>query len=228
MIQQILAIWSLVPLPFLNPAWISGSSWFEWCWSLACKILCMTLPAWEISAIIQRLAHSLVLPFLGIRMRIDLFQSCGHCWVFHICRHIECNTLMASSFKVLNSSTGIPSHPLALLTAVLPKAHLTLLSRTSGSGWLTTPSLLSGSWKSFLYSSVYSFHLLLISSLSTRSLPFLSYIMPTFGRNVPLISPIFLKRSLVFPLLLCFLLVLGTVHWRRLPYPLCCSLELCI
>ena len=26
MIQQMLAIWSLVPLPFLKPAWISGSS----------------------------------------------------------------------------------------------------------------------------------------------------------------------------------------------------------
>ena len=28
MIQQILAIWSLVPLPFLKPAWTSGSSQF--------------------------------------------------------------------------------------------------------------------------------------------------------------------------------------------------------
>ena len=33
-----LAIWSLVPLPFLNPAWTSGSSWFTYCWSLACRI----------------------------------------------------------------------------------------------------------------------------------------------------------------------------------------------
>ena len=24
-------------------------------------------------------------PFLGIGMGIDLFQSCGHCWVFQIC-----------------------------------------------------------------------------------------------------------------------------------------------
>ena len=29
MIQQMLAIWSLVPLPFLKPAWTSGSSWFK-------------------------------------------------------------------------------------------------------------------------------------------------------------------------------------------------------
>ena len=34
--------------------------------------------------------------------------------------------LIASSFRVLNSSTGIPSHPLALLTAELLKAHLPL------------------------------------------------------------------------------------------------------
>ena len=35
MIQQMLAIWSLVPLPFLKPAWTSGSSRFTYCWSLA-------------------------------------------------------------------------------------------------------------------------------------------------------------------------------------------------
>ena len=35
MIQQMLAIWSLVPLPFLKPAWTSRSSLFMYCWSLA-------------------------------------------------------------------------------------------------------------------------------------------------------------------------------------------------
>ena len=140
MIQWMLAIWSLVPLPFLNPAWTTGASWFTKCWRLTCNILSMTLLAWEMSAVVRWLAHALVLPFLGIGMRIDLFQSCGHCWVFQICWHIECNPLMASSYRVLNSSTGIPSHPLALLTAVLPKAHLTSLSRMYGSGWLTTQS----------------------------------------------------------------------------------------
>ena len=39
MIKQMLAIWSLVPLLFLNPAWTSGSSRFTYCWSLAGKIL---------------------------------------------------------------------------------------------------------------------------------------------------------------------------------------------
>ena len=43
MIQQILAIWSLVPLPFLNPACASGSSQFMCCWSLAWRFLNITL-----------------------------------------------------------------------------------------------------------------------------------------------------------------------------------------
>ena len=46
----------------------------------------------------------LVLPFLGIRMRIDFFQSCGHCRVLQICQHNECKTLMASPFRDLNRS----------------------------------------------------------------------------------------------------------------------------
>ena len=32
----------LVPLPFLKPAWTSGSSWFTYCWSLAWRILTIT------------------------------------------------------------------------------------------------------------------------------------------------------------------------------------------
>ena len=33
--------------------------------------------------------HSLSLPFFGIGMKTDLFQSCGRCWVFQTCWHIE-------------------------------------------------------------------------------------------------------------------------------------------
>ena len=51
MIQWILAIWFLVPLLFLNPAWTSGSSPFTYCWSLAWRILSIILLACEISAI---------------------------------------------------------------------------------------------------------------------------------------------------------------------------------
>ena len=73
------------------------------------------------------------------------FQSCGHCWVFQICWHIECSTFTASSLRIQNSSTGIPSLPLALFVVMLPKAHLTSHSRMSGSRWVITPIWLSGS-----------------------------------------------------------------------------------
>ena len=83
------------------------------------------------------------------------------------------------------------------------KAHLTSHSRMSDSRWVTTPSWLSCSLRPFLYSySVYSCHRCLISSTSVRSLPFLSLIMPILAWNSRLISLIFLKRSLVFPILL--------------------------
>ena len=82
-------------------------------------------------------------------MKTDFFQSCGHCWVFRICWHIKCSTLTASCFRILNSSAGIPSPPLAVFVVVLPKAHLTSHSRLSGSRWVTTPSWLSWSLRPF-------------------------------------------------------------------------------
>ena len=89
------------------------------------------------------------LPFFGIGMKNDLFQSCGHCWVFQICCHIECSTLLASSFSIWHSSAGIPLPSLALFIGMLPKDYLTSHSRMSGSPWVITPSWLSGSWRSF-------------------------------------------------------------------------------
>ena len=115
---------------------------------------------------------AIVWAFFGIAFLWDwnenwLFQSYGHCWVFQICWHIECSTFTASFYRVWNSSIGIPSPLLDLFVVMLPMAHLTSHSRMSGSRWVITPSWLSGSWKSFLYSSsVYSCHFFLISSAS--------------------------------------------------------------
>ena len=39
-------------LSFLNPAWTSGISWFTYCWSLAWRILSITLLVCEMSAIV--------------------------------------------------------------------------------------------------------------------------------------------------------------------------------
>ena len=131
------------------------------------------------------------------------FESCGCCQVFQICWHMKCSTFTASSYRSWNSPAGIPSPPVALFIVMLPKVHLTSNSRRSGSRWVTTQLWLSEILRTFLHSSfVYSCHLILISSASVRSIPFLSFIVPIFAWNVPLLSLIFLKRTLVFPSLL--------------------------
>ena len=170
MIQWMSAIWSLIRLPYLNPTWTSGSSWFS-------------KPG------LDNLEHYLVnvwdehncgvlWAFFGIGMKTGLFQTCGHWWIFQIGWHIECSTFTASSFRIWNISTGIPSPPLALFIVMLPKAHLTSHSRMFGSRCVFAPLCLSESWWSFLYSSVYSCHPLLISSASVSSIPFLSFTVP--------------------------------------------------
>ena len=57
---------------------------------------------------------------------------------------------------------------------------------------------------------MYSWNLFLISSASVRAIQFLSFIVPIFTWNVPLVSLILWKRSLVFPILL---LPSISLHW---------------
>ena len=47
---------------FLNPAWTSGSSQFTYCWSLAWRILSITLLVCEMSATVWYFEHSLDFP----------------------------------------------------------------------------------------------------------------------------------------------------------------------
>ena len=62
----------------------------------------------------------------------------------------------------------------------------------------------SRTWLSYWteLNSVYSCYLFLISSASFGSILFLSFIVPIFAWNILLVSLIFQKRSLVFPILL--------------------------
>ena len=161
-------------------------------------------------------------------MKTSLFQSCGHFWVFQICWHIECSTFTISSFRIWNSSTRIPSHPLALSIVMLCKAHLTSHSRMSGSRWVITPSWLSGSWRSFLYSSVYSCRLFSMSSASVRSIPFLSFIEPIFAWNVPLVSLNFLEQISSLSHSVVFLYFFALITEEGFLNSPCYSLELCI
>ena len=109
MIQRMLADWTPVPLPFLNTAWTSGSSWFTFCWNLTWRILSIPLLACEVSAV-----YAVVWWFFGIAFLWDWNEN----WPFPVlwtrkllsfpnCWHIACSTLTASSFRTWTSSAGI-------------------------------------------------------------------------------------------------------------------------
>ena len=224
-----LAMWPLIPLPFLKPAWTSGSSHFMYCWPGLGNFEHYFTSVWDECNCAVVWAF-LALLFFGIGMKTDLFQSCGHCWVFQICRHTECSTFTASSFRIWNSSTGIPSPPLALFVVMLFKAHLTSHSMMSGSSWVwvITPSWLSGSWRSFLYSSsVYfatpSYYLLLLLG-PYHLCPFLAHLCMkcSFGRSNFLEEISSLSHSIVFLYFFALIAEEGFLIFS------CYSLELCI
>ena len=82
--------------------------------------------------------------------------------------------------------------------------------------------------KIFSYSfSVYSCHLFLISSAPVKSIQFLSFILPIFVWNIPWVSLIFLKRSLVFPILTVFLYFFALITSKSFLMSPCYSLEFC-
>ena len=58
---------------------------------------------------------------------------------------------------------------------------------------------------------MFSCHLFLISSVSVRSIPFLPFFVPIFAWNIHMITLIFFKISLVFPILLFSSI---SLHWK--------------
>ena len=128
MIQQMLAIWLLVPLSLwtqlvhlevlssctLKPGLKDFEHYHASMWNE-----CNCMVCWKCS---------FALPFFGTGIKTDIFHFCGHCWVFQIW-YFECNSLTALSFRILNSSVGIPFPPLALFIVMLAKAHVTWHSR---------------------------------------------------------------------------------------------------
>ena len=171
-------------------------------------------------------------PSLGLEWK-HLFHPCGHGWVFQICRHTEFSTLKhfktASTFRILNNSAGVQSPPLALFIVMLLRPTWLHASGCLTLGEWPHHRAYTGHQNLFLYSSpMYSCHLFLISSASVRSLLFLSFIVPVLAWNIPLISPIFLKRSLVFPILFFPLYFFALFIEEGLLISCCYSLELCI
>ena len=151
MIQWMLAIWSLVPLPFLKPAW-----------KFTVHVLLKSdLENFEhyFTSMWDECNCQVVWAFFGIAFPREgnenwTFSSPAATAEFSKFADILSAALSQhSSFRILNSSPEIPSLPLALFIGILPKAHLTSHSRMSSSRWVFTPSWISGSWRSFLYSS---------------------------------------------------------------------------
>ena len=80
-----LNIWKFTICVLLNPGLENFEHYFTIVWDE-----CNCAVVWAF----------LTLPFFGIGMKTDLFQSRGHCWVFQIRWHIEYSTFTASSFRI--------------------------------------------------------------------------------------------------------------------------------
>ena len=88
-IQQMLAIWSLVPLPFLNPAWTSGSSQFMYYRCYIVPAAAVPCELWRQSTLLcgTQLASCRTLFFFFFLWRLNYLMSAaprrivGECWV---------------------------------------------------------------------------------------------------------------------------------------------------
>ena len=163
-IQQILAVWSVVSLPFLNTASTSECSPGLHSRSPASTSECSLgvhsrSPAWRIwaspadmwnegncMAVWTFFGTAILLnwnenwPFPVLRSLLKFFQICCQIFCAWLKRlsssSILCSTFTASSFRIWNSSAGIPSPPLAFFVVMLPKAPLTShLGCLAGGEW---------------------------------------------------------------------------------------------
>ena len=117
MIQQMLAIWSLVPLSFLKPAWTSGISQFMYCWSLAWRILNITLLACEVKWFIYKIYISnWTVDIQGKDHSIHHFTSHGS-YFFDIYWEAWYSSVLQFKFKVLMNK----DFPIWLINLILDK-----------------------------------------------------------------------------------------------------------
>ena len=91
--KSFLNIWEF-SVHILNPSLENFEHYFASIWNI-----CNCAVVWT--------SFGIVLLWVG--MKTDLFQSCGHSWVFSICLHAKCSNLTALSFSIWNGSAGIPS-----------------------------------------------------------------------------------------------------------------------
>ena len=197
------------------------SSFFLWsttCWQFDLWFLCLFsvyLYIWNF------LVHIILKPALeDIEYYIaSIWNACNGVavWIFFVIVHLRIWNENWPFSVLWSLSAALSQHYLLGLEIAQLEFHqlhkLGLLWCFLRPTWLYNPGSgfrrvitlfwLSKSLRSFFLSFFVSFcHLFLISSASVRSISLLSFTMPIFAWNVPLVFTIFLKRVQVFPILL--------------------------
>ena len=90
-------------------------------------------------------------PSLELKWKLTVSTPVSTAEFSRFAASLSATLITASSWRILNSSAGIPSSPRALSVVKPPKAHLTSLSKMSGSRLVTTPSWLSESLRLFFF-----------------------------------------------------------------------------
>ena len=150
MIHWMLAISSLVPLPFLKPSWASGSSQFillkpglenfeHYFTSMWGECNCAVVWAFFGIAFLRDWNENWPFPVLWPLLR---FSNLLAYWVQHF------HSIIFQDLKQLNWNSITST---SFVHSDAPKTHLTSHSRMSGSRLVITPSWLCGSLRSFLY-----------------------------------------------------------------------------
>src|SRR3984885_12547242 len=174
---------SLVPFPFRKPYWSSPihSSFSALLCNLFVSTLNITLDACVSRLMVLWSAHSVAFGFFFIGTIMVCKKSSGHSPVLYISLHICISSVIASSPRVFSISLGILSVIISAPTA----SSCTISSSSSQSLFLPSSLLYS--------SSIYSFHLSLISCGSCSIFPLLLLIV------VSLLPACFLVSFFIFP-----------------------------
>ena len=118
-----LNVWKFSVHILLKPSWENFQHYFASMWN---ECGCAVLWTFFGIAFLWDWDENWPFPVLWLLWR---FPNLLTYWVQH---------LTASSLRIWNSSAGIPSPPPALFVVMLPKAHLTLHFKMSGSRWMIT------------------------------------------------------------------------------------------
>ena len=144
MSQRMLAIWPLVPLPFLKPAWTSGSSRFTYCWSLAWRILSITLlvremskPVWIMfsitcnervpTAVLSQSQRSHCILIARVFSSKSSHPVHGCCWVSHV--QVSATPWTVALQAPLAMNTGVGCH--SFLQGIFLNSEIGPMSSTS-------------------------------------------------------------------------------------------------